>query len=337
MCFYWDAMQQKTEQLSLENIDKISKGLPNLLQLSLTGGEPSLREDLPELATIFCRNSNVAKCSINTNGMLTERFVKQANKFVADNPETNFRISISIDGDEKLHDKIRGIRGSYGNAMATMSELKKLEYDNLQLDVTTTISAYNHATFFDYVNDIEQDFEPDIYVVNYTRGITKEEGAGDIPYEAYEKISKYVTNRKRKSHDLLQLAVKTMDRTMLNEIDRIVSEKKFKYFCMAGKKLITIYQDGRVAPCEILETKTQQNSGSAISSKLDDTLLGKLQDFDFDIQKLLETHHAKHVKTWIRDSKCFCTFECARANDVIFNPKYLGQNIKNFGKELFNV
>ena len=29
MCFYWDAMQIKTKQLSLEEITKLSKSLPN--------------------------------------------------------------------------------------------------------------------------------------------------------------------------------------------------------------------------------------------------------------------------------------------------------------------
>ncbi len=49
MCFYWDSMQVKTTQLTLEEIEKLAKSLPNLLQLTLTGGEPSLRKDLPEI------------------------------------------------------------------------------------------------------------------------------------------------------------------------------------------------------------------------------------------------------------------------------------------------
>ena len=52
--------------------------------------------------------------------MLTDRIIRQVTKFVGDNPNTNFRISISIDGDEQLHDKIRGIKGSYSNAKNTM-------------------------------------------------------------------------------------------------------------------------------------------------------------------------------------------------------------------------
>jgi uncharacterized radical SAM superfamily Fe-S cluster-containing enzyme len=73
MCFYWDAMQVKTQQLTLDEITKLSKSIPNLFQLTLTGGKPSLSEDLPEIPTIFFQNSNLSKCTIVTNRMLSER------------------------------------------------------------------------------------------------------------------------------------------------------------------------------------------------------------------------------------------------------------------------
>ena len=65
MCFYWDAMQKKTKQLSLTEITKLAKSLPNLLQLTLTGGEPSLRKDITEIPKIFSKYSNLSKCTID--------------------------------------------------------------------------------------------------------------------------------------------------------------------------------------------------------------------------------------------------------------------------------
>ena len=135
MCFYWDSMQKKTTQLSLNEIEKLSKSLPNLLQLTLTGGEPSLRKDLSEIPKIFAKYSNLSKCTVVTNGMLPERIKNQVNTFVKENPSVDFRISISMDGIGKLHDKIRGVEGSFENAEKTLGYLFKIrdEVPNLGL------------------------------------------------------------------------------------------------------------------------------------------------------------------------------------------------------------
>lgn len=45
MCLVWDQMQVKTNDLSLAEHIELSKSFRNLLQLTVTGGEPLLRED----------------------------------------------------------------------------------------------------------------------------------------------------------------------------------------------------------------------------------------------------------------------------------------------------
>ena len=123
MCFYWDSMQKKTIQLSLDQIKKIAKSLPNLLQLSMTGGEPTLRKDLPEVVKTFCDVSKVAKCSIITNGMMTKRVIEMVKKILSENTDTSFRLCVSVDGLKEVHNKIRGVEKSYDNALKTFLPL----------------------------------------------------------------------------------------------------------------------------------------------------------------------------------------------------------------------
>ena len=47
----------KEKELSLNEIKDISKGFKHIKLLSITGGEPSLRDDLPEIVHIFCKNN----------------------------------------------------------------------------------------------------------------------------------------------------------------------------------------------------------------------------------------------------------------------------------------
>ena len=124
MCFYWDSMQKKTVQMSLDEITKISKSLPNLFQLTLTGGEPSLNKNLPEIVKIFSKYSNLSKCTIVTNGMLYKRIGDFVEKMTIENPEIDFRLSLSVDAIGDLHDKIRGVKGSYDNVIKTLIEQK---------------------------------------------------------------------------------------------------------------------------------------------------------------------------------------------------------------------
>ena len=123
MCFYWDSMQVPNTELTLNEIINISKGFPNLLQLTLTGGEPSLRKDLAKIPGIFAKYSNLAKCTIVTNGMLYKRIANYVEEMVTENKYVDFRIAVSVDGIGELHDNIRGVKGSYANLIKTLDLL----------------------------------------------------------------------------------------------------------------------------------------------------------------------------------------------------------------------
>ena len=94
MCFAWEMLNslKKSEEWTLEEFTKIAKQFPNLYQLSLTGGEPTLRRDLAEIIEIFYKHSNVRRITIPTNGFYTDRICKILIKLKYD------------DGQEIIHD-----------------------------------------------------------------------------------------------------------------------------------------------------------------------------------------------------------------------------------------
>ncbi|HVQ25304.1 MAG TPA: hypothetical protein VMV01_09000, partial [Planctomycetota bacterium] len=49
--------------------------------------------------------------------------------------------------------------------------------------------------------------------------------------------------------------------------------------------------------------------------------LGKLPDVGWDLQKLWESPAAAALRREIRDTRCSCTWECAQADNVLFNPR----------------
>lgn len=316
-CFYWDAMQKKSQEITVEQAKLLGASVKGLVQLSITGGEPTLRKDLVEFVTALCESSNTAKCSVTTNGFRTQHILDQARKILTQNPEVSFRFCVSIDGTEKVHDKIRGIKNSYKRAVATFKQLKVMqeEFSNLRVDINTCVNFWNYNDFWEFVHIVKQ-LSPTHHTVTVARGITKEHQATMVPTDVVERVMEYVKGQKPDGVE--QLLIARVRDVMYDEIARINRENKHKYNCTAGNRYVTVYQDGRVNSCEILET-IHPNQKS---------LLGDLNNYDWDLQKVLDSVRAEQVRKFIKDKKCFCTFECAKTTDVVYTPRLVKQTIE---------
>ena len=312
MCFYWDAMQKQSQEITVEQAKLLGASVKGLVQLSITGGEPTLRKDLPEFVTALCESSETAKCSVITNGFQTQHILDQARKILMQNPEVSFRFCISIDGIEKVHDRIRGIKNSYKRAIETFQAFKEMqtEFENLHTDINTCVSAWNYDDFWDFVPEVKK-LQPTHHTVTIARGITKEPGATTIPTKAVAKVMAYAKGQQPTPVE--QTLIARVRDVMYDEIARINRENKHKYNCTAGNRYVTVYQDGRVNSCEILETIHPNQT----------SLLGDLNNYDWDLQKVLDSVRAEQVRKFIKDKKCFCTFECAKTTDVVYNPKLI--------------
>jgi MoaA/NifB/PqqE/SkfB family radical SAM enzyme len=117
-CFFCDWWKMKPLELptrkALTAIDEVcSLGVPFF---DISGGEPLLRKDIDTLA----RRASSHGClvSMNTNGTLltSSRVSEIANAFDA--------VVVSLDGPKEIHDKIRGVDGTYDKAVEAIKLLK---------------------------------------------------------------------------------------------------------------------------------------------------------------------------------------------------------------------
>jgi len=87
------------------------------------GGEPTLRDDLVKIIKYIKRKKMV--CAMTTNAsLLSDNLAQQLI-----NSGIDF-ISISLDGNETIHDKVRGVSGAYQNVLKGISYLKKYRGKN---------------------------------------------------------------------------------------------------------------------------------------------------------------------------------------------------------------
>ena len=134
MCNIWQA--KKGIEIPLKAFYNLS---PNLRYINLSGGEPFLRDDLPEIVKIIKQVCPSAQIIISTNGLATEKIITAAREILAIDPGVGIRVS--LDGIGQTHDKVRGIKGMYKNVWQTIDGLKYIGVDNL--GVSFTVMDYN--------------------------------------------------------------------------------------------------------------------------------------------------------------------------------------------------
>src|SRR5437016_13141530 len=71
------------DDLTYEEIDRISQTAPPFRKLWLSGGEPFLREELAEIVAMFVRRNGVRNVNLPTNGLLPEKLFPAMDRMLA--------------------------------------------------------------------------------------------------------------------------------------------------------------------------------------------------------------------------------------------------------------
>jgi len=67
-------------------------------------------------------------------------------------------------------------------------------------------------------------------------------------------------------------------------------------------------------------------NGDVLACELhEDMILGNVRDYDYDFKKIWNSDKGEAARRWIRDEKCFCTYECQYTVNILFNPLMYGQ------------
>ena len=308
MCFYLDEIADpEKEEMALPEMERMSRSLGRLIQLSLTGGEPFLRTDIPEIVDIFARNNRVQYVTIPTNGSLTERIAATVERVTRDHPEISFRIALSLDGFPEDHDKIRG-GNSFEKIEATLTVLEGIRsrVDNLVIDVNTCYSSLNDGNVDGLVDFVADRFNVDNHTVTYVRG-NASDTTKDVTVSGYMRLVDDIRRRRapRESRPFSSLLRAVMD-YQRDIIQRTLATDRMQVPCVAGRKMLVVTEKAEVLPCEILNRS-----------------LGNLKECDHHVPTLLRTARSRKTVDWIRRTKCHCTFECALATSIIYHwPSY---------------
>ena len=124
MCNRYKCPSKPDEEISIETIKK----LPKMYFTNITGGEPFIREDLPDIVRELYKKSD--RIVISTNGFFTDRIIKLCEEF------PNVGIRISIEGLEDTNNKIRGLKDGYNKGYSTLKKLVEMKHPDVGFGMT---------------------------------------------------------------------------------------------------------------------------------------------------------------------------------------------------------
>src|SRR5438067_8134078 len=161
-CFNWEQLRKNKEhELSFEEIQKTFASLDDLLFVVMSGGEPFLRRDLPEVCETLSKENHVKQITIPTGAIASDLIAKSVEETLQRCPATQIVVNLSIDHAGEKHDWIRGVPGNYERAKKTYSLIGPMRerYSNLTVNVHTCLCTYKADDLDELFVAVSRDFQ----------------------------------------------------------------------------------------------------------------------------------------------------------------------------------
>jgi len=305
-CNIWEIYkkdpEKRSQELSLEEIGKIFRSIGHVYVFNVSGGEPFLRPDFPELIELACEYMKPGIIHIPTNAIAERQIIAKTEKIVGflkeKSPAMKLTIKPSLDHIDERHDEIRGVDGNYGKVMSLFKSLKHLKSDfaNLHVELGTVISRWN-------VNDIEE-------IASFITKLDPESYRNEIAEQRSEMLntSNPITPNAEEYKRAIEFFVAQIRANMKNRnfFHRITNAFRLEYYDLA----ICILNEGRqVIPCFAGISNahlTPYGDVWACCTLGYEKSMGNLRDHDYNFSRLWNSEQAEEVRKYIYDKKCFC-------------------------------
>ena len=318
-CFYWDQLN-KNQDLSFDEIKTVSETAPEFGKLWVSGGEPSMREDLDEIVCTFYRNNKIHTLNFPTNGLLPDNLDRIVGRVLKDCPNLTVDLNFSIDGLANTHDTIRGVPNNFVKTLATMERMKKkyAGVRRLRRNVVTVITRENYDELVRLgLEMLKRDVSTGQYF-EIIRGNPMDLGLKNIKREELKALHDKLYAVHEAHADRLFANVAPSFRwfpkmyylgtlKFIFEIHEQCVERPQKWAmpCTAGVTSMVIDHNGEFRACELRQG------------------LGKLQDYKFNLRDALHSP-AMQKEVWnITEANCWCTHSCWITDSLKFSPKVL--------------
>ncbi|CDC41224.1 predicted Fe-S oxidoreductases [Firmicutes bacterium CAG:449] len=259
---------------------------------NITGGEPFIRQDLPDIVRELYKKSD--RIVISTNGFFTDRIIKLCEEF------PNVGIRISIEGLEQTNNEIRGLPDGFNRGYTTLKKLVEMKHPDVGFGMT-----------------VQDKNAPDLVDV-----YKKSEELGMEFATASLHNSFYFVEAKNIIHDRLMVAQNFED--LINELLKSNSPKKWFRAYFNHGLINYIFGQKRLLPCDMsFDTFFIDPYGDVMpcNGTKEKEVMGNLNDKTWD--EVWNSKQADDVRSKVRccDRNCWMIGSVSPAmHKYIFKP-----------------
>ena len=258
--------------------------------------------------------------NIPTNGLRPDLIVEWIARLRKSCPETNFNVSLSLDGFGKTHDIQRGVPGNFYKGLETLKKIDEHFRDDGKVlkNVATVITKYNIDEIQDFMLWVFARFHTSTHTIEAARGMTRDDGVKILTESTLRKIQDDVapiycgyadrmvqetTGLRKPITRFFYLGfIRTLYNVRAGNIDE---PTPWGMDCTAGETTLVIDYDGRFRACELRKP------------------LGNVKEYGCDIAKVMQGDAMKQEINAIghgAKANCWCTHGCWITSSVVFNP-----------------
>ena len=288
-CEIWKIKPQN--EINLDHIRKLFQSInKNLVWLSLSGGEVTLVNyyyQMIDLAVKECKNLKIL--AFTTNALAVDKAYKYA-KYAKDKG-LDVLITISLDGDEETHDKLRGINGNYKKCVRLYNKLTSAK---INVNYGITVSDSNN----EFIKNKYKDYKDQIRAVTFvhSEGIYKvENNPEDI--KILDSLKKIYKNY------FIKNIQEIIEKIHIKISIRFLEEKRNK----------------NIIPCEVLNTSSHIMPNGDVKPCMFMKPIGNIKENDF--KKIFNSENTDLVRKDIKNNKCpKCWMNCYSPHSIMQNP-----------------
>ena len=223
----------------------------DLLWLALGGGEVTLVKDIFELIDVATYNCpNLGLITFTTNGLKPSK-AKEIAKYIKSKNLSCF-VTISLDGDKRTHDELRGVDGNFEKAHETIKLVKSI---GVRAYFGITLSDKNAEFIKNNYHEYSRDMKAVTFV--HSHGIYYQENKQDLKkiQESFDKVIKEF--KVWRPTELIEYIYLIIGR-------KFVSNKMKKNLipCNAGYSSIHVSPSGNISPCMFLPASGNIKTGA---------------------------------------------------------------------------